>query len=245
MKPDEIDKLLAQAADRALPPSAGHVAMERAESAILNDLHPVRPLAPPWVFTVVFASLFASISVGVASVLGMHGIRALSPGQRSLIFPMLLTAAWFTAVGCARAMRPAAAGSRLGVPTLILSASVFSGLFSLIFQGYSTQNFVPEGVPCLFMGLGVSVPTGLVIVYILRRGYVTDWTMAGLAAGALSGLTGLCMLELDCANLKAIHVMTWHVAVLVSSGLLGYAGGWVADHFGRVESLKRHLHLGS
>jgi hypothetical protein len=44
------------------------------------------------------------------------------------------------------------------------------------------------------------------------------------------------MLELDCTNFKAIHVMTWHVAVLVSSGLLGYTGGWVADYFGRVKS---------
>ena len=235
MKPDEIDKILAQAADRPLPPGAGRVAMEHVESAILNDLRPVRPLAPPWVFTVVFATLFAAISVGVASPLGLHGIRALSPGQRFLIFPTLLAAAWFAAIGCAREMRPAA-GSRLGALTLILSASVFSGLFSLIFRGYSTQNFVLEGIPCLLIGLGVSIPAGLVIAYILRRGYVMNWSMAGLAVGTLSGLTGFGMLELDCANLKAIHVMTWHVAVLVSSGLLGYTGGWFADYFGRVKS---------
>ena len=235
MKPDEIDRILAQAADRALPPGAGRDAKKRVERAILNDLHPVRPLAPAWVFAVVFAALFAAISVGVASVLGMHGIRALSPDQRFLIFPALLAAAWFATVGCAREMRPAA-GSHLGALTLILSASVFTGLFSLIFHGYSTQNFVSEGVPCLVIGLSVSIPAGLVIVYILRRGHVMDWSMAGLAAGALSGLVGFGMLELGCENLKAIHVMTWHVAVLVGSGLLGYAGGWVAKYFGRVES---------
>ena len=235
MKPDDIDKVLAQAADRALPPGAGHDAKKRVERAILNDLHPVQPLAPSWVFTVVFASLFAGISVGVASILGMHGIRVLTPGQRFLIFPTLLAAAWFAAVGCTREMRPAA-GSRLGALTLILSASVLTGLFSLIFHGYSTQNFVPEGVPCLVIGLGVAIPAALMIVYILRRGYVRDWSMAGLAAGALSGLTGLGMLELDCPNLKAIHVLTWHVTVLVGSGLLGYTGGWIADYFSRVES---------
>jgi hypothetical protein len=235
VKPDEIDRILTQAADRALPPGAGRDAKKRVESAILNDLHPVRPLAPAWVFAVVFAALFAAISVGVASVLGMHGIRALSPDQRFLIFPALLATAWFAAVGCAREMRPAA-GSHLGARTLILSASVFTGLFSLIFHGYSTQNFVPEGVPCLVIGLGVSISAGLVIFYILRRGCLMDWSMAGLAAGVLSGLTGLGMLELDCPNLKAIHVLTWHVTVLVGSGLLGYTGGWVADYFGRVES---------
>jgi hypothetical protein len=235
VKPDEIDRILAQAADRAIPPDAGRDAKKRVERAILNDLHPVRPLAPAWVFAVVFAALFAAISVSAASVLGMHGIRALSPDQRFLIFPALLVTAWFAAVGCAREMRPAA-GSHLGALTLILSASVFTGLLSLIFHGYSTQNFVREGVPCLVIGLGVSISAGLVIIYILRRGCVMDWSMAGLAVGVLSGLTGLGMLELDCPNLKAIHVLTWHVTVLVGSGLLGYTGGWVADYFGRVES---------
>jgi hypothetical protein len=235
VKPNQIDRILAQAADRALPPGAGRDAKKRVERAILNDLHPVRPLAPAWVFAVVFAALFAAIDVGVASVLGMHGIRALSPDQRFLIFPALLAAAWFAAVGCAREMRPAA-GSHLGALTLILSASVFTGLFSLIFHGYSTRNFVPEGLPCLVIGLSVSISVGLVIIYILRRGCVMDWSMAGLAVGVLSGLTGLGMLELDCPNLKAIHVLTWHVTVLVGSGLLGYMGGWVADYFGRVES---------
>jgi len=55
------------------------------------------------------------------------------------------------------------------------------------------------------------------------------WSKAGLAAGTLSGLTGLAMLELHCSNLKAIHVMFWHVAVVVASGLLGLVIGRIAD----------------
>jgi len=39
------------------------------------------------------------------------------------------------------------------------------------------------------------------------------------------------MLELHCPNLKAIHVMVWHVAVVVVSGLVGWAIGWMADRF--------------
>jgi len=57
-----------------------------------------------------------------------------------------------------------------------------------------------------------------------------QWSMAGLAAGTLSGLTGLTMLELHCPNLKAIHVMVWHVAVVIVSGILGFAIGRLADH---------------
>lgn len=52
---------------------------------------------------------------------------------------------------------------------------------------------------------------------------------AGTAAGALAGLTGLAMLELHCQNLKAIHVIVWHVAVVVTSGALGWAIGRIVD----------------
>jgi hypothetical protein len=62
-----------------------------------------------------------------------------------------------------------------------------------------------------------------------------DWSRSGLGAGVLAGLTGLFMLELHCPNLKAIHVMVWHVAVVVVSGMAGFAIGMIADHFrGRI-----------
>ena len=54
-----------------------------------------------------------------------------------------------------------------------------------------------------------------------------------LRPATLSGLTGLGMLELHCPNLKAIHVMVWHVAVVVVSAGLGFAMGWIADTWRR------------
>jgi hypothetical protein len=71
------------------------------------------------------------------------------------------------------------------------------------------------------------------VVWILRRGFVLDWSKAGIVAGTLAGLTGLGMLELHCPNLKAIHVMVWHVAVVIVSGAAGFAIGWTADYFRR------------
>lgn len=232
MTPDEIDKILAKAANQALSPSADRTAIERVESAILNDLRPVRPLAPPWAFMLTFVALFAAFAAASASALGLHGIRVLNDGQRALIFPMLLAAAWLAAVACTREMRPAA-GSRLGALALIFTVVVFPVVFSLIFHDYSARNFVPEGIPCLVAGLCVAIPTGLVIAWILRRGFVLDWSMAGIAAGTLSGLAGLGMLELHCPNLKAIHVMVWHMAVVIVSGILGFTIGWIADSFRR------------
>jgi hypothetical protein len=232
MTPEEIDKILANAANRAASPSADRAAIERVHREILKDLRPVRPIAALWVFTLVLVGLFAAFAIASASALGMHGIRVLSNSQRALIFTILIVAAWLAATACAREMRPAA-GPRLGTLALVFSVVVFPILFSQIFQNYSAGNFVSEGIPCLEAGLCVAIPTFLVIAWIFRRGFVLDWSAAGLAAGTLSGLAGLAMLELHCPNLKAIHVMVWHVAVVMVSGILGFAIGWTADSFRR------------
>jgi hypothetical protein len=228
MKPDEIDNILAQAAQRAVPPDADRSAIERARSLVLQDLQPARPLRPVWVFTLALVALFALLGTAAATGLGLHGLHVLNPGQRAAIFSALLAAAWLSAVGCARTMRPAA-GLRLGPLALIAATAGFPVLFSLLFSGYGTGKFVHEGIPCLVAGMCVAIPTGLVAIFILRRGYVLQWSSAGIATGALAGLTGLATLELHCPNLKAIHVMVWHVAVVLLSGALGWAIGRGVD----------------
>jgi hypothetical protein len=227
MTSGEMDKILAKAADRALPRGAEAAAIGRVEGAILKDLRPVRPLAPAWVFTLSFVALFAAAAAASASALGMHGLPVLSGLQRGLIFPALLATAWLAAAACTRAMSPAA-GSRLGGAALVLAVGVFPIVFALVFHDYDARNLVREGIPCLVAGLCVAIPTGLAIAWILRRGFVLDWSAAGIAAGALSGLAGLTMLELHCANLKAIHVIVWHVAVVLVSGMLGLGIGSIA-----------------
>jgi hypothetical protein len=232
MTPDEVEKTLDQSASLSVPLRVDRAAVERIESAILGDLRPVHPLAPAWVFALAFTLLFAALAAVSGWALGLHGIRALSPPQRALIFPALIVAAVLGAIACARAMRPAA-GTRLGLLTLLLSAIVLPILFLFVFHNYSTQAFVAEGIPCLVAGLCVAIPTGLGIALITRLGFVLDWGATGLAAGALSGLTGLGMLELHCPNPKAIHVLVWHVAVVVVSAVLGFMMGKIADNFRR------------
>jgi len=233
MKPDEIDRIFSQAADGALPPDAGRDTIQRVESALLNDLRPVRPLAATWVFTLAFLLLFSGFAVAAGLALGLHGLHALSLGQQALIFPVLLLSAWLAAVGCVREMRPAG-GLRLGALALMAAALGMPALFALLLlHDYSLLNFIAEGVPCLVAGMSVSIPAGVMMAFVLRRGYVMDWAKAGIAAGTLAGLTGLGMLELHCQNLKAIHVIVWHVAVVVLSALLGYLIGRIADEFRR------------
>src|SRR5579862_851165 len=122
-----------------------------------------------------------------------------------------------------------AAGRKLDAAALTLAVVGFPILFASIFENYSTRDLVKEGLPCLIAGLGVAIPVGAAIAWTLQRGFVLRWSSAGLAAGVLSGLTGLGMLELHCSNLKAIHVMIWHVAVVVVSATAGFLVGLTFD----------------
>jgi hypothetical protein len=228
MRPDEIDRMLSESADGSLPPEAGQAAVGMVEKAILADLRPVTPLASGRTFTSSFVGLFMVAAAISGVALGLHGFQALHEWQRASIFPTLLFAGWVAAVACSREMRPAG-GARLGGFALLIAVGVISGLVSLVFHGYSTQNLVPEGIPCLVAGLCVAAPTALVTLWISRQGFVLRWREGGLAAGVLSGLAGLGMLELHCPNLKAIHILIWHVGVVVVSAALGFGLGWMAD----------------
>jgi hypothetical protein len=71
----------------------------------------------------------------------------------------------------------------------------------------------------------LAVPASLASWLILRRGFFVNSAAGGFAKGTLSGLAGIMMLELHCANFEAPHVMVWHIAVLP---ICGAAGLWVA-----------------
>jgi hypothetical protein len=231
MTPDEIDKVLGKLAERPLPSEAS-AAVRKARSAILDDLRPIRPLPASWILTLLFACAFATFTVASGLLLGPHGFLALDDLQRGVMFPTLIALALAAAAACSRQMRPAG-GSRLGGVALLLALACFPGVSAAIFRGYSTFHFVPEGVPCLRAGLLVALPTAVLITWVLRRGFVLDWSAAGLAGGVLSGLTGVGMLEVHCPNLKAIHIMAWHLGVVVVSAALGFAIGLVVDLAGR------------
>lgn len=229
MTPEEIGKRLEQAAERSFPAGGAEdrAAAARAEAAILRDLRPVPAMAPDWQHALILVLLFVAAAVDSAAFLGMAGLRALAGPERAIICAALLGAGWLGAVACARLMRPGA-GRNLGPLSWAVACTLAAGVFAVLFRGYDTAHLVEEGIPCLKAGLLIAAPTGFAIALLLRRGYVLDWGAAGLAGGTVAGLAGLGMLELHCPNLKAIHVMVWHVAVVAISGGLGFVFGRLA-----------------
>jgi hypothetical protein len=215
MTPNDIDNILVKVA-QALAYESPEV---DAKDRILPALTPVRPLAPAWALIAGFLFVFGAIAVASASVVGMQGWRALSMAERIVIFTVLIAAACFTAVACTREMRPAG-GRRVSGPAFLVAIAGLLVTFALLFHDYDLPKFVGQGIPCLSAGLVFALAAALLGLLLLRRGFVLDRAAAGIALGTLAGLAGIAGLELHCPNLKASHVMFWHVGVVLSSALI-------------------------
>jgi len=225
VKEQEIDEILKRASKGSEVVDAS--ILSRIAKSIEPAMRPVRPLPSTWMLAGGLALLCVGVAVGGAAKLGFHGIEKLSALERGAIFPALLIFVGLAAVSWVSEMIP---GSRRAVSPAVLLAAGCAGMlavFAGVFHDYHAEHFVAAGVVCLVAGLLHAIPTGLICWLVLRRGFAVDAVAAGLAAGTLAGLAGLGMLELHCANLEAPHVMVWHTAVVLVSGLVGAAIGWV------------------
>jgi len=157
----------------------------------------------------------------------MHGIRVLTGVEAALIFGVLAAVAWLASRTSVSAMAP---GSRHPVDARVLLAGGTLALlatFAVLFHDYRMDGFVREGLVCLKAGLLHAAPAALLMWLVLRRGFAVDTVAAGIAVGTVAGLAGVGMLELHCPNLKAMHLMVWHVAVIPVSGAAGAVfAGW-------------------
>ena len=218
MRPEELDDILVRAgAEQQVEPEL----LNRISGAILPGLQPVRPMASAKVIVVCLLLLCSAVGIAGASILGLYGIRKLRAEESATIFVVVGLFAWLAASQSAAEMVP---GSRRMVnPAVLMFAGCVAliGVFASLFGGYAMDGFVRQGVPCLRAGLLFALPAGGGTWLILRRGMAVSPTAAGLAAGTLAGLAGLIMLELHCPILHAVHVITWHVAVVPVSAAAG------------------------
>jgi hypothetical protein len=226
MSPQDMDRILAQAANRSATQGLDSAAIARAKASLPSSFGSVRSMRPAWVYASLFVAAFAAVALGGAWAFAVRGLPVLSLVQRAVIFPVVIAGAWIAAVASVREMRPAS-GTRSGAIALAIGTLAPLTAFAFLFQNYNSQNFVPEGVKCLVAGLACAIPAALLISLILRRGFILDYRAAGLTAGTLAGLAGLGMLELHCPILKAPHIMFWHVAVVWVSGIAGWLAGWM------------------
>jgi hypothetical protein len=222
---DELDAALEQAAHA--PHDVDPALLGRITGSIGASLRPVHPL--PSLRVLVGGSIIVCVAVAVAGAArsGFYGIHRLSAIELASILPVLGILIWLAAAGFVAEMMP---GSfrRMSPGVLLASGSVaLLAVFGILFHDYGTERFLSQGMICLGAGLLHAVPVGFASWLLLRRGFAVNPVSAGLSAGTLAGLAGVTMLELHCANLEVFHVMLWHTAVMLLSGLAGASLVWI------------------
>jgi hypothetical protein len=123
-------------------------------------------------------------------------------------------------------------GSRHFVAPRVLAITIVALLFGVsafLLRDYRIDHFITTGVSCLTTGLICAAPSGLISAWILRRGFAVNPLSAGLALGILSGISGVAMLELHCANFQRLHLL-WHLLVVPVAGIVStLVGQWVVE----------------
>lgn len=225
MKDEEIDPVLDKAAGAARPVDAG--VLKRVADSIGPALEPVRPLPPAWLISSGLAVICAAVSLAAAARAGFYGFEKLGVIPRVLIFGALAILAGGASARFAVEWIPGSR-RRLGAPAfLALVSATLLGVFALVFREYHTDHFVSAGIACLLTGLACAAPAAILCWLLVRRGFAVSPVAAGLVCGALAGLAGVGLLELNCVNFQALHVIVWHTAVVPVSAAVGALIGGV------------------
>jgi hypothetical protein len=127
-------------------------------------------------------------------------------------------------------------GSKPGFSPAVLQVVILIGFVSMVgisFRPQGEPSFLASGIMCMKNGLAYSLPCGLLVWLLLRRGAILFPKLAGAAAGGFSGLAGLCVLEVNCANVNLFHILVWHWGVVLIGSLAGTALGVVAEQVDR------------
>ncbi len=195
--------------------------IERLQKIILEDLRPVRPLLPSWVFFGAFAFVLSGLSCLGVYCLGADGWFVLMPGQKIAVFATLAASAALLAFSLARQMVP---GQKWLVRPELLPIAVFVLLCLVVagvFQVRADPHFLRAGEGCLRSGVPYAIPAALLFWLILSRGAIFSPRAVGATTGMLAGLVSTAVLEVHCPDLNVWHILVWHVGI----ALLGMIPG--------------------
>jgi len=204
------------------------VILLRIERSLTKDLRPVRPLRSLSYFFAAFAATFALLVAFGAYRPGGFAILALSPIQAAAILLSLAASVAVLAYSLVQQMVP---GNRQLRPMCVLSGVIIllSFLVASLFRFRQELSFWQTGWACLRTGLTYALIAMLPFWLLLRQGAVLSPRVTGVMAGFLAGLIGTSILEINCSNFNALHIMMWHVGVAALGGVIGLAAGFIGE----------------
>jgi hypothetical protein len=207
--------------------------LARIETRLGARLEPVRPIPSPRALLWFCAFGFFSIVTLGAVPFALSGWHALSVVQRTGIFSIIGFGAALLAISMVAQMSP---GSRFTwtasrLPAVIAGALLFAVAGS--FRPEVDSALVSTSLSCLKTGLTYSFLSAILFAAILRHGAVLLPTLTGETLGALAGLTGFTVLEINCPNQNLLHVLAGHWGVILITLAAGTAIGTIAEYSGR------------
>ena len=195
------------------------------KATVLQDLKPVKPLAPAFAFLAAFGIIFLAVTVVGVFQLRAYGWGVLSIPQRIVVFASLAAGTGLLASSMVRQMFP---GSKHLVSPGLLPVGVLALLTltaAAVFQPKVEFAFVSNGLSCLRAGLSYAIPGALLLWLVLRRGAILSPKLTAATAGGFAGLVGLTVLEVHCPILNRYHILVWHMGVVLLSMLGGLSLG--------------------
>jgi len=208
-------------------PAPSAIQLKKIQAALIDNLKPVRPMAPSGVFLLALAVVFLAVVAAGPLLLGMNGWGALSTGQKIAVFAVLATGAVPLAVSMVGQMTPGSKYTRAPSPVSVLVSLLL--VLAAVFRPQQESAFVSNGLTCLKIGLMYSMTTAFLVCILLRRGAAQYPKLMGSAAGGFTGLVGLSVLAIICPNMNEHHILVWHWSVTLLSSLAGESLGAAID----------------
>ncbi len=188
---------------------------------IQKELRPASPVLPPAVFVTAFLAIFFVCVIVSSSWLGTSGWQVRTVSQRTAMFTVLGGSAVVLGTSLSRQMFP---GSLVWITPRAVQLGLLCLIFFVVVSLFSLQpesNFFLSFLKCYSLGLFVAISPALLCFFVLRRGAVLSVNTAGATTGLLAGLVALTVLEIHCPILDQRHILLAHLAVPLSTTILG------------------------
>jgi hypothetical protein len=202
------------------PPAAGK-SLEALQERLKRSLSPVRPEASLGVLVARSLSAIVFFSLVAIVLMGKAGLAAMTSTQFAGMLSVLIGAATALSLSLAWQITPGSLQRFAPSRAILTVTALFLLSAAVLFPWLAPVSFLSRGWVCLRAGIAITLLGAGLLYLLVRRGHALAGSTLGATVGALSGFLSVLVLQLECGNQDAIHLLVWHGGVLAASIGLG------------------------
>ena len=195
--------------------------LDRIETGLLADLHPVKPLASSLRATIGLLTLSILVIAAFIARLGLAGWKALGVLQALILLGIIFSSLCLLAHLLSKQMSPGTNRPLSPKVVLVMPVIALALATAILFPAEMDPKFVSAGFRCWRAGVVCAAVAAPMFWRLLRRGFALAPIQHGATAGLLAGFTGVAVLTIECAIHNSLHMNTWHLG----AGLVAMAFG--------------------